>query len=262
MDRGIFFDRAQAALKSGLFSTAQRNGTLLIIDTAASSGMALTHLAYVLATAWHETGTAMRPVEENLNYSAAGLLKVFPKYFSREQASAYQRNPQKIANRAYANRMDNGNEASGDGWRFRGRGLAQITGRANYRTYGIEGEPDKALEPETAVHILLDGMSHGRFTGKALSTYLDGAAPDYLGARRIINGQDMAGTVADYARAFEQALRAAGYAPAPSPAPAAPAPSAGAIVSPAVSIERRPVSGGWLPQLLMALAGIFGGKKA
>lgn len=74
----------------------------------------------------------LRAVEENLNYSAQGLLKVFPKYFNAATANAYAHKPQKIANRVYANRLGNGNEASGDGWRFRGRGLIQITGRSNY----------------------------------------------------------------------------------------------------------------------------------
>ena len=73
---------------------------------------------------------------ENLNYSADGLLKTFPKYFkSRTEADAYARQPQKIANRVYANRMGNGNEASGDGWKYRGRGFIQLTGKENYAAF-------------------------------------------------------------------------------------------------------------------------------
>lgn len=77
----------------------------------------------------------LRTVEENLNYSAKGLLSTFPKYFTAAIAKLYARNPQKIANRVYANRYGNGDEASGDGWRYRGRGLIQLTFKANYKNY-------------------------------------------------------------------------------------------------------------------------------
>lgn len=71
-------------------------------------------------------------IEENLNYSAKGLLATFPRYFTPDLANQYQRNPQMIANRVYANRMGNGDESSGDGYNYRGRGLVQITGKENY----------------------------------------------------------------------------------------------------------------------------------
>jgi putative chitinase len=71
-------------------------------------------------------------LHENLNYGAKGLLATFPKYFDANLANQYARIPEKIANRVYANRMGNGDEASGDGYKFRGRGILQITGKANY----------------------------------------------------------------------------------------------------------------------------------
>jgi putative chitinase len=82
----------------------------------------------------HESGQ-FNIMTENLNYSVNGLLKTFPKYFNAASARIYARNPEKIANRVYANRMGNGNEASGDGWRFRGQGFIQLTGRSNHQRF-------------------------------------------------------------------------------------------------------------------------------
>jgi putative chitinase len=90
--------------------------------------------AFVAQTA-HESG-GFNFVKENLNYSAKGLMGTFKKYFPTEDiAKQYERKPEKIANRVYANRMSNGDEASGDGYRFCGRGLIQLTGRANYTKF-------------------------------------------------------------------------------------------------------------------------------
>ena len=89
--------------------------------------------AHFFAQTAHETGN-FKAFSENLNYSADGLNKIFPKYFKRagRDANAYHRNPEKIANVVYASRMGNGNEASGEGWKFRGRGALQLTGKDNY----------------------------------------------------------------------------------------------------------------------------------
>ena len=88
-------------------------------------------LAAFLAQTAHESA-GFTAVRENLNYSAQGLMKTWPARFNQTTAAAYARQPEKIANKVYANRMGNGDEASGDGWRYRGRGLIQTTGKANY----------------------------------------------------------------------------------------------------------------------------------
>ncbi|MDG4948819.1 glycoside hydrolase family 19 protein [Actinobacillus equuli subsp. haemolyticus] len=87
--------------------------------------------AMFLAQCGHETA-GFSVFAENLNYSDVALLRTFPKYFNTGNVKAYARQPEKIANRAYANRMGNGDEQSGDGYKFRGRGLIQITGKNNY----------------------------------------------------------------------------------------------------------------------------------
>ena len=82
----------------------------------------------------HETG-GYKLFTENLNYSAQGLQNIFGKYFPGNLEESYARQPEKIANRVYASRMGNGDEISGDGWKFRGRGALQLTGKANYEAF-------------------------------------------------------------------------------------------------------------------------------
>ena len=104
-------------------------------------------LAHFLAQTGHESG-GFRVTTENLNYSAKGLTNIFKKYFTPESAVEYQRKPEKIANIVYANRMGNGTQASGDGFKFRGRGYIQLTGKTNYQAFdktvedNIEANPD------------------------------------------------------------------------------------------------------------------------
>jgi putative chitinase len=91
--------------------------------------------AHFFAQTAHESGN-FKAFSENLNYGAAGLRSVFGKYFPTDELAAeYERQPEKIANRVYANRMSNGDEASGDGWKYRGRGALQLTGKANYQEF-------------------------------------------------------------------------------------------------------------------------------
>jgi len=94
-------------------------------------------LAHFLAQTAHESG-GFRVIEENLNYSAEGLTKIFPKYFKDKDPSGYARKPEKIANVVYASRMGNGDTASGDGYKFRGRGLIQLTGKSNYSGFASD----------------------------------------------------------------------------------------------------------------------------
>jgi putative chitinase len=92
-------------------------------------------LSHFLSQVAHESGD-FKFVNENLNYGAKGLLSIFKKYFPTEAlAKAYERQPQKIANKVYANRMGNGDEASGEGFKFRGRGYIQLTGKNNYKAF-------------------------------------------------------------------------------------------------------------------------------
>jgi putative chitinase len=104
-------------------------------------------LAHFLAQCGHESG-GFRDVEEKLSYSAQRLKEVFPKIFTGTLSEAYARNPVKTASRAYANIIGNGNEASGDGYKFRGRGFIQLTGRANYRDFSRYIGEDMEINPD------------------------------------------------------------------------------------------------------------------
>jgi putative chitinase len=91
-------------------------------------------IAHFLAQVMHESGDFAH-MAENLNYSADGLMKIFPKYFNTDSAASHARNPQMIANRVYSNRLGNGDVASSDGWNYRGRGFIQLTGKENYTKF-------------------------------------------------------------------------------------------------------------------------------
>lgn len=130
---------------------------------------------------------------ENLNYSAEGLWRVFRRHFrNRAECDRFHRQPEKIANRVYANRIGNGNEASGDGWRYRGRGFIQLTGRANYRTYGpivgldLEADPDLATNPDAAWRIAAAFMARTRRSGRTVLEWAD--ADDVVMVTKCING--------------------------------------------------------------------------
>mgnify|MGYP000060553647 CR=1 FL=1 len=120
-----------------------------IPDTAARFGITTSlRLAHFLAQCGHESG-GFKAVQENLNYGAKGLLSIFSKYFKTiAQATAYERKPEKIANLVYANRMGNGSEASGEGWKYRGRGYIQLTGKENYKAFDATVPEDITSNPD------------------------------------------------------------------------------------------------------------------
>ena len=140
----------------------------------------------------HECGN-FKILEENLMYRAATLLKLFPKTpkrawgFTPEEAAAYERQPQRIANRIYGNRMGNRDEASGDGWRFRGSGFLQLTGHANFYHAGQALGEDFVMQPELVRTPKYAAMTAGWFwqTHK-LNQYAD--RQDFLMMTKKING--------------------------------------------------------------------------
>jgi putative chitinase len=150
-----------------------------IPDTAAKFGINTPlRLAHFLAQCGHESG-GFRAVQENLNYSAKGLNGIFRKYFPTEaSAASYARNPQKIASKVYGGRMGNGAEATGEGYKFRGRGYIQLTGKDNYKAFGgAIGEDMTATPDKVATHYPL--LSAAWFFSKnGLHKLADGGATD------------------------------------------------------------------------------------
>jgi putative chitinase len=148
----------------------------------------LNRRASFLAQLAHESGE-FRVVSENLNYSAEGLMKTFKKYFpTTVLANQYARKPSQIANRVYGNRMENGPEASGDGWRYRGRGFIQLTGKRNYRlcgqALGINLLEDPDYISRSAIGAIESALWYWRVNN--LNSYAD--RNDIRGQTLIING--------------------------------------------------------------------------
>jgi putative chitinase len=114
-------------------------------------GMSPERAAHFFGQTAHETG-GFKAFSENLNYSSKGLLGIFKKYFADAAVAAkYERKPEQIANRVYASRMGNGDEASGDGWKYRGRGALQLTGKSNYEAFAKWLNKPELLEKPDAV---------------------------------------------------------------------------------------------------------------
>ena len=144
-------------------------------------------IAAFLAQCGHESGGFVF-VSENLNYSASGLMRVFPKYFpTMELAKQYERNPKKIASRVYANRMGNGDEASQEGYLYRGRGILQLTGKDNYFWFAASLE----ITPQEATEYLetFEGAAQSAcwfWSENKLNRFVD--KNDFKGLTRAING--------------------------------------------------------------------------
>jgi predicted chitinase len=209
MNRTAFY----AALRGGAmfpkgFKASQVEGTEAILDEAEKRGMPLRHLAYILATAFHESAHTMQAVRETLAKTDDGAINALEKSWKAGKLS-WVKTPYW--------RKD------GDGKSWFGRGLVQITHKSNYQKLGLligvdlVKDPSKALELPTAVQILITGMELGSFTDKSLADYITDKRADYEGARRIVNGTDRAALIAGYAVAFEKALKAASYSPKPAP---------------------------------------------
>jgi putative chitinase len=149
-----------------------------IPDTAAKFGITTNlRLAHFLAQCGHESG-GFKAVSENLNYSADGLVKIFGKYFNATTAAGYARNPEKIASKVYASRMGNGNEASKEGFKFRGRGYIQLTGKENYTKFGKFIGEDIASNPDLVATKYPLASAAFFFNSNGLWTICDKGADD------------------------------------------------------------------------------------
>jgi putative chitinase len=143
-------------------------------------------VAGFLAQVGHESG-GLRFTVENLNYRADALTRVWPSRFPPGVAESYAMQPERIANRAYADRMGNGDEASGEGWAYRGRGLIQLTGKDAYAAFSLAADNNALLEPDLVAEVELAALSAGWFwSSNGLNALAD--AKDIVGMTKRING--------------------------------------------------------------------------
>jgi hypothetical protein len=198
MNRGKFFAGVRGAVFHGHLEQGQVDGQNLILDEWEGSGNTdLRWLAYMLATTFHETGATMRPVHE------IGTAAYFTRMYDIRGAQPVR-----------AKRM--GNTTPGDGIKYCGRGYAQLTWKNNYARMAalihadLVGNPELAMDPKIAASVLFVGMAgetKNTFSGHSLREYFNDTREDWVGARRIVNGQDHARLIADTARAFYAALK-------------------------------------------------------
>ena len=199
-ERGFFYGGVRQNPFSGRLRSGQVAGLAAVLDAweAREPVEGPAALAYVLATAFHETASTMQPVRETL--AKSDQLAVM------RLESAYSAGRLRTVKTPYW-RYD------ADGRTWLGRGLVQLTHRRNYQKMsaltGIDlvTAPHRAMEMDVAVKILIEGMRAGSFTGRKLGDYFGPGKSDWVGARKIINGNDRAAQVAGYAKAFAAALR-------------------------------------------------------
>ena len=180
---GLKLERLKGHIPDSVISQIPETAAKFGIDTPL-------RLAHFLAQCGHESG-GFKATQENLNYSASGLKGIFGKYFKEAGlAEQYQRNPQKIASRVYGGRMGNGPESTGDGFKVRGRGYIQLTGKDNYTAFGRAINEDLTVNPDkVATHYALLSAAWF-FTKNGLHKMADGGATDAVVTQitRRVNG--------------------------------------------------------------------------
>lgn len=204
MNDAKFFQEVKKTIFKGKLEQSVVDGLNGIMLASKDLGVTdLRHQAYAMATPMIETGGSYEPIVENLNYSSSRIIAVWPRV-TIVKAKTLEHNPGKLANYIYANRNGNGPEESGDGWKYRGRGEVQITGKGNYAKFGLDlvENPNLALELNRACHIMVLGMRDGLFTGVKFTKY-----SDFVNMRRMVNGIDRAHDIASYAERFWTALK-------------------------------------------------------
>lgn len=188
MNKKNFYSKIRSSF--GKLNQSQVNGLEFLLNKFSQSVLSIPEFAYVLATIKHETADTYQPVVEGYWIKINRLMKLYNFY-----KKYYPHNLKTI----FPNGLN--------GLTYEGRGYVQITHNYNYEKFGLKDNPDKALEPETAWNILVEGMTEGLFTGKKLSDYINFTKKDYINARKVINGLDRANLIASYAKIFENALK-------------------------------------------------------
>ena len=210
--------------------------TRLLIEVGRKHGLLRNQLAYLLATAYHETAATMKPVRETLASTDAKAKEILTKSWKAGKLPWVK----------------------SDYWSsgFFGRGYVQLTHKENYQKAGeklgidLVGNPSRALESSVAVEIIALGMQEGWFTGKKLFDYITLQKSDFVGARKIVNGTDKADLIAGYAKQYDALLKAEGYGDAETKP-----------VSPPVEVAPLPTVS-LIAKIIAALAAIFKGKSS